>query len=74
MRYARGWHERIMAARSYVKWESFYTGYFIYVRCTICLIDARSLNLKACPIGFRHVYFVMNWYRHGLHVKVTSWP
>jgi len=57
MRYARGWHERIMATRSSVKWESFYTGYFIYVRCTICLIDARSLNLKACPISFRHVYF-----------------
>lgn len=46
-----------MATRSFVKWESFYTGYFIYVRCTICLIDVRSLNLKACPIGFRHVYF-----------------
>jgi hypothetical protein len=57
MRYARGWHERIMATRSFVKWESFYTGYFIYVRCTNCLIDARSLNLKACPIGSRHVYF-----------------
>jgi hypothetical protein len=76
MRYEGGWHERIMATRSFVKWESFYTGYFIYVRCTICLIDARSLNLKACPIGFRHVYFcdelVPSWLACGGYILVIN--